>query len=805
MSLGPFFDRLATRESHTDTLSSILPAPALMNESAATGLGLDSIDRLGPTQLVNLVTYMITNNLPGEANSQDIYRLLKAGWILDLLPSLASVNTLTTKALLEGIFRLAMEDLDIPIVKQLLRINVDPNGHQIVHTEIGDTLNALQYACICGQTELAQALLEAGATVKEDRYGWKRSILTIAIVGNNTALFDFYADVEQRASNDSRDDEMGDDEENDVRTNRHDNINNEYDEEFEGNVLSCIEEFMKRNDLHFIELAESLIRAGAKVVFRDDDKKIPEETWDSYWEDTPHAFRGCNSPLTAAAKYKCQHLVDKFLSLGADANLMREPGESPLQQCFFSVEEALGSDDSRRESVGWTLPDLQAWMLARADGNMLGCENITAIAKSLLQANANPDELYQLPDGRISGEEYQAYLDATPLNMAILGGFEDLVETFLSSGAKPNRSCLEYAVHGGNRAILERILDTDAPLSYRSIRAAIDLSQYDIFALLIAERTTPLSRTMAVIEAVRSDIAEDLLDFQNFDSGLLKDHLSMLHKAVDHCCSTSTARADLFSRLLTSRCALHVLLLPTIPYVLDSIAQAGSMELWKSLTKIVGCYFVMPTAWADVTVLPMRPKPASHRHTTTAINSYRGYRYQGFSIQSPTLLQLAVEYRNVTQVKHLLEQQADPNLVPTGSPPGMTVWTYSHTPLQIAARNGSREIIRLLLEYGANVNAPPYPDSGATALQFTAIGGFLGIAVLFLDYQVDLDAAGAPINGRTALEGAAEHGRIDMLKMLLNAGVSIHGDGQVQFERALEFASNNGHHAARQMLEEHHD
>jgi ankyrin repeat protein len=84
-------------------------------------------------------------------------------------------------------------------------------------------------------------------------------------------------------------------------------------------------------------------------------------------------------------------------------------------------------------------------------------------------------------------------------------------------------------------------------------------------------------------------------------------------------------------------------------------------------------------------------------------------------------------------------------------------------------------------------------------------GGFLGIAILFLEYQVDLDAAGAQFNGRTALEGAAELGRIDMLKMLLNAGVNIHGGGQIQYERALNFPSKNGHHAARQMLEEHHD
>jgi ankyrin repeat protein len=800
MDLGPFFATLATRESHTDLLSSILPASALMNESATTAFWLDSIDKLGPTELVNLVTYMISNNLPGKANSQGVYRLLKAGGILDLLPSLASVKTLITKALLEGIFRLAMEDFDIPIVKQLLRMNVDPNGHQTVCDGIAGTFDALQYACMFGAIKLAQALLEAGVTVKEDEHGWKRSILTIAIIGNYAELYYFYQGVEKRAFNDSRNDKKEDDEENDVWTYRYDNFNNEHDEEFEGNNCHCDDHSIERDDIHFMELAESLIRAGAKVVFGADNDEKDEEAWYEYWEDMPYAFRGCDSPLTAAAKYKRQHLVDRFLSLGADANLMRENGDSPLQQCLFSFEEALESPSSKYGPMDWTLPDLQSWMLARAGFKTLGCENITGIARSLLQAGANPDQFYNSPSDRDPNldDRYGAFLDATPLNLAVLGGFEDLVESFLSSGAKPNQSCLEYAIHGGNRAILERILETNAPFSYRSVRAAVELSQYDLFALLIAKRTTSLSRTMAVIEAVRSEIAEDHLDFQNFDSGLLEDHLSTLHKAVDHCCSTSTARADLFSRLLRSPCALRVLLLPTIPYVLDSIVQAGSMELWESLTRIVDIHFATPTAWADVIVLPMPPELASHRYTTTVISSIRGHlQYREPVKSSPTPLHIAIEEGNITQVKQFLEQQADPNFVP----PELS----SHTPLQIAARNGSMEITRLLLEYGANVNAPPCPDSGATALQFAAIGGFLGIAVLFLDYQVDLDAAGAQTNGRTALEGAAEHGRIDMLKMLLNAGVNIHGEGQIQYERALNFASNNGHHAARQMLEEHHN
>ncbi|KAH6699077.1 ankyrin repeat-containing domain protein [Leptodontidium sp. MPI-SDFR-AT-0119] len=146
-------------------------------------------------------------------------------------------------------------------------------------------------------------------------------------------------------------------------------------------------------------------------------------------------------------------------------------------------------------------------------------------------------------------------------------------------------------------------------------------------------------------------------------------------------------------------------------------------------------------------------------------------------------------------VRLLLEYRADPNAV-AGSTP--------HTALQIAARDGCKELVDILLENGADTNSLPAENLGATALQFAAIRGFLGIAYLLLQNGADVNAAASAIKGRTALEGAAEHGRIDMAQLLLNAGASVHGAGQVQYERALSLASKNGHYATRQMLESYH-
>lgn len=122
----------------------------------------------------------------------------------------------------------------------------------------------------------------------------------------------------------------------------------------------------------------------------------------------------------------------------------------------------------------------------------------------------------------------------------------------------------------------------------------------------------------------------------------------------------------------------------------------------------------------------------------------------------------------------------------------------------MATRDGSKEIVELLLEHGADVNAPPAREFGATALQFAAIKGFLGIAYLLLQYDADVNAPAAEVDGRTALEGAAEHGRVDMVQLLLNSGANIFQDGQEQYENAVRRALENGHRAVRRLLELYH-
>ncbi|KEY74580.1 hypothetical protein S7711_05012 [Stachybotrys chartarum IBT 7711] len=161
-----------------------------------------------------------------------------------------------------------------------------------------------------------------------------------------------------------------------------------------------------------------------------------------------------------------------------------------------------------------------------------------------------------------------------------------------------------------------------------------------------------------------------------------------------------------------------------------------------------------------------------------------------WSVQVGAAIQIATENDSLEMVQTLLEHKASPDAVTRTSP---------HTSLQIACRNGNKAIVELLLEYGANINAPPAKRYGATALQFAAIGGYLGIAFLLLEKGADVNAPPSEFEGRTALEGAAEHSRTDMMQLLKNKG-AITEAGQEHYDRALARALENGQHAARRLL-----
>ncbi|KAH0499817.1 hypothetical protein TgHK011_006983 [Trichoderma gracile] len=117
------------------------------------------------------------------------------------------------------------------------------------------------------------------------------------------------------------------------------------------------------------------------------------------------------------------------------------------------------------------------------------------------------------------------------------------------------------------------------------------------------------------------------------------------------------------------------------------------------------------------------------------------------------------------------------------------------TALQAAAERGHLNIVKLLLQLGAEVNAPPSPSAGRTALQAAAGGGFGAIVQLLLEHGAHVNAAAARYKGFTALQGACLQGRLELVDLLLGAGADVQasGGGYDGDATALHAAAERGH------------
>lgn len=180
----------------------------------------------------------------------------------------------------------------------------------------------------------------------------------------------------------------------------------------------------------------------------------------------------------------------------------------------------------------------------------------------------------------------------------------------------------------------------------------------------------------------------------------------------------------------------------------------------------------------------------------------------------PTALQAAVYNSHVNTVKFLLNIG---NMIDFSDQPPCQPFCYAgpdevHAPdsltilpktaLQHAVDTGNMELVTLLVDSGADVNAPAAMDSGATALQIAAIQGYLPMMQYLISQGADPHAAGAAKHGRTALQGAAEHGRKDTVELLLGYSQSTTCWHREELVEAVFYAEKNVQHVVASILRE---
>ncbi|KAJ6572494.1 hypothetical protein DFH09DRAFT_1362444 [Mycena vulgaris] len=118
-------------------------------------------------------------------------------------------------------------------------------------------------------------------------------------------------------------------------------------------------------------------------------------------------------------------------------------------------------------------------------------------------------------------------------------------------------------------------------------------------------------------------------------------------------------------------------------------------------------------------------------------------------------------------------------------------------PLYWAAKLGFLQILRLLLERGADVNA----QGGyyGNALQAASVKGHLDLARLLLEHGADVDSQGGYYGN--ALQAASVKGHLDLARLLLQHGADVDSQGGY-YGNALQAVSVEGHlDLARLLLE----
>ena len=131
------------------------------------------------------------------------------------------------------------------------------------------------------------------------------------------------------------------------------------------------------------------------------------------------------------------------------------------------------------------------------------------------------------------------------------------------------------------------------------------------------------------------------------------------------------------------------------------------------------------------------------------------------------------------------------------------VGDYSSRPynprLVAAADKGDIATVSRLLEQGASSDAvDSFSEGGKEALEVAAAGGHLSIVRLLLDKGADINAP--DFWGGTALVDASAAGQTEVVKLLLSRGADVDADDDGA--TALGYAQHQGHHDIVTLLEQ---
>ncbi|KUJ19538.1 ankyrin [Mollisia scopiformis] len=400
-------------------IGSLLPTSEFLSSTTAEDFPVSNQGNVTNPELLNIAVFLASNNFPAGANGKDVYKWLKAHKKIPILDALASIKTPSAEATLESLLPFAVEAKDIPMLQQLLRAGVNPNGQSCRHNRIPEILTPLQFACIIRHTEMAQILTEAGADIDNPGSGWKSSGILFAIIAYylipNSGSRYIVTPFPSYGMHDSR--------------------------LIAGDQTADV--WLSDRGSGCVDLVQVLLDASANVNPSVEYSPSSNKDWkiNRFLEDG-------HSPLSAAAKYRDHGLVKLLVQHHANVKFITSRGTGILQECLYSWDQADCDFSSYREPRS---------VLDRSftfDGDQ-DVSRIAPVVQTLLSAGADAPQRSYYPFyfrcpvkfacSNCSESTNSMGTFLSTLDLAVLSGVPDLVSMFLNTGALPTQHTLEVA------------------------------------------------------------------------------------------------------------------------------------------------------------------------------------------------------------------------------------------------------------------------------------------------------------------------------------------------------------------------